>query len=117
MNNIEACDIIKAARDFAARLPNRDKQESASAPTFAKAFEHAYLRGAIEMLKRLQDDSTPEPWSDDYDHEARLRELLASRPPDYRAEYLNALHELGILRAECEGYRQRLAAELETKTK
>ena len=35
-----------------------------------------YLTGAAEILKLLHGDATPEPWSDDYDHEKRLTELL-----------------------------------------
>lgn len=36
----------------------------------------AYLMGAVSMLKILMGDFTPEPWTEDYDHEARLTELL-----------------------------------------
>jgi hypothetical protein len=36
-----------------------------------------YLTGAAEMLKMLHGDMEPESWEDDYEHEERLRELLA----------------------------------------
>lgn len=135
MNPLDPHDIIEAARDLARKsrdvaAPFLEEQlaklavpQAARDGLLAKELQargnlvmDCYLTGCAEMLKRLQGDSAPEPWSDDFDHEARLAELLALRT-DYRTEYLNALQELGILRAECEGHRQRLAAELETKTK
>jgi hypothetical protein len=35
-----------------------------------------YLTGAAEMLKRLNGDTIPEPWAEEYNHQARLTELL-----------------------------------------
>jgi len=37
-----------------------------------------YLTGAAEMLKMLFGDFESEPWTEEYDHEVRLRELLAT---------------------------------------
>lgn len=35
-----------------------------------------YLTGVEETLRRLHGDTEPEPWADDYDHEARITDLL-----------------------------------------
>jgi len=34
--------------------------------------------GAAEMLKLLHGDNSPEPWTEDYNHEERLKTLLES---------------------------------------
>ena len=71
MNALDPRAIVEASRDFV----NNKAGEYWHLP-YPESARLCYLHGAIEMFKRLQGDATPEPWSDDYDHEARLRELL-----------------------------------------
>jgi hypothetical protein len=82
-----ARDLIEAGRNFT-RKSNRLYVEGlrhAGYPAGAVNEEvqrrgnvvlDSYLTGAAEALKLLAGDRTPEPFSEDYDHEKRLDELL-----------------------------------------
>lgn len=60
------------------------KHATSDARSLGDVVADSYMTGAEEMLKMLMGDFTPEPWSEDYDHEARLTELLAKHAQHQR---------------------------------
>ncbi len=86
-------DIIEASRDMA--RASRDMLAPAMEFALPKSLEgrqemiahelenrmnlvmDSFNTGAAMMLKMLHGDGRPEPWSEDYDHEARLAHLLS----------------------------------------
>lgn len=86
MKRVEARDVIEASR-LLARQSGDEMVKSLLASGLLPSNEllkqrgdlvmDCFNTGAAVMLKLLMGDRSPEPWSDEYDHEARLRELLA----------------------------------------
>jgi hypothetical protein len=78
-------DIIEASRDMARTSRDMLAPALRTAPPDLIKLElqsrmnlvmDCFNTGAATMLKMLHGDTRPEPWSDNYDHEERLRGLL-----------------------------------------
>lgn len=73
-------DIIEASRDMARTsrnvLTTALQQLGCPPDVRMNLVVDCFNTGAAMMLKMLHGDARPEPWSDDYDHEGRLRMLL-----------------------------------------
>lgn len=82
---VDPHEVIGASRDLARHSRDLLANALRTAPPELVELElrarmnlvmDCFNTGAAMMLKILHGDTRPEPWSDDYDHERRLRHLL-----------------------------------------
>lgn len=95
MNRVTAREFIEHSRDLARRsrdlmtpalvkaarfMPGSDEQRKAwveeNLRNRMEIVQDCYLTGVEETIRRLHGDSKSEEWKEDFDHEARITELL-----------------------------------------